>query len=97
MNGKRTLYEIYWEILTHCRNQKTITNIIQHCSLNSKIAQEHIEFLINKGYLRRFDENGQVYFQSTEESKAFLSFFRGMYVELFNKSPQFKLGRHRAI
>ena len=95
MNGKRTLYEIYWEILTHCRNPKTYTNIIQSCSLNSKIAQEHIEFLLNKGYLRRFEEDGQAYLQSTEEAKAFLSFFRGMYIELFNKSPQFKLGRRR--
>jgi predicted transcriptional regulator len=97
LKGKRTLYEIYWEILTHCRNPKTFTNIVQRCSLNSKIAQEHIDFLLNKGYLYRFEEEGQSYLKTTEEAKSFLSFFRGMYVELFNKSPQFKLGKRREI
>lgn len=97
MKGKRTLYEIYWEILIHCKNPKTFTNIIQSCSLNSKIAQEHIAFLLNKGYLYRFEEEGQSYLKTTEEAKSFLSFFRGMYVELFNKSPQFKLGNRRGF
>ena len=91
MNGKRTLYEIYWEILTYCRNPKTFTSIIHRCSLNSKIGQEHIGFLVEKGYLRRFEEDGQNLLKTTDEAKPFLNAFKEMYLELFSKSPDFKL------
>ena len=91
MRGKRTLYEIYWEVLTYCRNPKTFTNIIQRCSLNSKIGQEHIEFLLKKGYLIRFEEEGQKYLKTTKKAKRFLDDFKSMYFEFFNQSPQFKL------
>ena len=91
MKGKRTLYEIYWEILTFSRNQKTLTNIIQRCSLNSKIGQEHIGFLLEKGYLVRFEEEGQNYLKTTDAAKPFLDAFKGMYLELFNRGPEFKL------
>ncbi len=91
MRGKRTLYEIYWEVLTYCRNPKTFTNIIQRCSLNSKIGQAHIEFLLNKGYLHRFEKDGQNLLKTTEKAKPFLDVFKSMYIELFNQSPQFKL------
>jgi len=42
MKGRRTSYEIYWEILVFCRKPKTFTNIINRCDLNSKIGQQHI-------------------------------------------------------
>ena len=58
MKGKRTQYEILWEILTYCKNPRTFTSIIHRCNLNSKIGQEHISFLEDKGYLRRFEEEG---------------------------------------
>jgi predicted transcriptional regulator len=91
VKGKRTLYEIYWEILTFSRNPRTFTNIIQRCSLNSKIGQEHIGFLLDKGYLPRFEEEGQNYLRTTEKAKPFLEAFKEMYLELFNRGPQFKL------
>jgi len=91
MKGKRTLYEIYWEILTYCRNPKAFTSIIHRCSLNSKIGQEHIGFLEEKGYLRRFEEEGQNLLKTTEEAKPFLNAFKEMYLELFSRSPDFKL------
>ena len=91
MKGKRTLYEIFWEILTYCRNPRTFTSIIHRCSLNSKIGQEHIGFLENKGYLRRFEENGQNLLRTTETAKPFLDAFKEMYLELFNRGPDFKL------
>ena len=91
MKGKRTLYEIYWEILTFSKNQKTFTNIIQRCSLNSKIGQEHIGFLLEKGYLNRFEEEGQNYLKTTDKAMPFLEAFKDMYLELFNRGPQFKL------
>ena len=91
MKGKRTLYEIYWEVLTFARNPKTFTNIIHRCSLNSKIAQEHVGFLVEKGYLRRFEEEGKNYLRTTDEAKPFLDAFKDMYLELFNRGPEFKL------
>ena len=91
MKGKRTLYEIYWEILTYCRNPETFTSVIHRCSLNSKIGQEHIGFLEEKGYLRRFEEDGQNLLKTTEEAMPFLNAFKEMYLELFSKSPDFKL------
>jgi len=91
MKGKRTQYEIYWEILTYCRNPKTFTNIIHRCSLNSKIGQEHISFLEEKRYLKRIQEDEQNFLKTTEEAKAFLIAFKEMYLELFNRIPEFKL------
>jgi predicted transcriptional regulator len=91
MKGKRTQYEIYWEILTYCRNPRTFTSIIQRCSLNSKIGQEHLNFLGEKGYLRRFEEDGQNLLRTTEAAKPFLDAFKEMYLELFNRGPDFKL------
>ena len=91
MKGKRTQFEIYWEILTYCRNPRTFTSIIHRCSLNSKIGQEHLGFLEEKGYLRRLEENGQNLLGTTAEAKPFLDAFKEMYLELFNKGPDFKL------
>jgi predicted transcriptional regulator len=91
MKGKRTQYEIYWEILTYCRNPRTFTSIIHRCSLNSKIGQEHINYLEKKGYLRRFVENGQNLLKTTDAAKPFLDAFKEMYLELFNHGPDFKL------
>lgn len=91
MKGKRTLYEIYWEILTYCRNPRTFTGIIHRCSLNSKIGQEHIGFLEEKGYLRRIEEEGQNLLRTTDDAKPFLDAFKEMYLELFSKIPDFKL------
>ena len=91
MRGKRTQFEIYWEILTYCRNPRTFTSIIHRCSLNSKIGQEHINFLENKVYLRRFEEEGRNLLKTTDAAKPFLDAFKEMYLELFNRGPDFKL------
>jgi predicted transcriptional regulator len=91
MKGKRTLYEIYWEILTFCRTPRTFTSIIYRCSLNSKIGQEHISFLESKGYLKRVEEDRQSLLKTTEDSKQFLNAFKDMYLALFSKKPDFKL------
>ena len=91
MKGKRTLYEIYWEVLTYCRTPKTFTNIIQRCSLNSKIGREHIDFLLKKDYLEIFEEDNQRYLVTTKNADVFLASFKSMYLELFNQSPKFKL------
>ena len=91
MKGKRTLYEIYWEILTFCKNPRTFTSIIHRCSLNSKIGQEHIGFLLSKKYLRKFEDEGRSLHQTTDKASVFLHAFKEMYLELYNKGPEFKI------
>jgi len=91
MKGKRTLYEIYWEILTFCKNPRTFTSIIHRCSLNSKIGQEHIGFLLSKEYLRKVEDEGRSLHRTTEKASVFLDAFKEMYLELYKKSPEFKL------
>jgi predicted transcriptional regulator len=91
MKGKRTLYEIYWEILTFCRNPRTFTSIINRCSLNSKIGQEHMDFLLSKEFLMRFKDEANTLHVTTEKANVFLYSFKNMYLELFNKGPEFKL------
>lgn len=91
MNGKRTLYEIYWEILTYCRNPRTFTGVIHRCSLNSKIGQEHIGFLLSKGYLKNIEEEARSLYQTSERANAFLDAFKEMYLELYSRGPEFKL------
>ena len=91
MKGKRTLYEIYWEILTYCRSPRTFTSVIHRCNLNSKIGQEHMSFLLSKGYLRNLDEEERSLYRTTERAGAFLDAFKEMYLELYNRRPEFKL------
>jgi len=51
MSGRRTVYEIYWEILVYCKTPRSFTAIINRCDLNSKTGQEYTGFLAGKGYL----------------------------------------------
>src|SRR5665647_1956735 len=51
MTGRRSSYEIYWEILVYCKSPRSFTAIINRCDLNSKTGQEYLEFLSSKGYL----------------------------------------------
>lgn len=91
MGGRRTQYEIYWEILTYCRNPRSFTGIVHRCNLNSKIGQEHIMFLESKGFLMRLMEGGQNLLKTTEAAQDFLDAFKEMYLELYNRGPEFKL------
>jgi hypothetical protein len=49
MTGRRSTYEIYWEILVFCKTPKLFTDIINRCDLNSKTGQEYLGFLAGKG------------------------------------------------
>jgi len=91
MKGKRTLYEIYWEMLTFCRNPRTFTSIVHRCSLNSDIGQEHLDFLLSRGFMKRYKDDGSNLFRTTEDAMVFLDAFRAMYLELYNRGPEFKL------
>jgi len=88
---RRTQYEIYWEILTFCRSPKTFTNIINRCNLNSKIGQEYLQFLTEKGFLSTNVDEEKSVFVTTDRAKNYLTVFSTMYRELFEKSPEFEL------
>lgn len=91
MKVRRTQYEIYWEILTFCKHEKSFTSIVQRCNLNSKIAQEYIDFLLEKKYLSIVGEQERKLFITTEKAQEFLSLFSQLYIKLFDISPKRKL------
>jgi predicted transcriptional regulator len=91
VNNRRTPYEIYWEILTYCKQQRLITQIVQRCNLNSKIGQEYVDFLVEKGYLGKTTLDNKTLYLTTPAAKGYVGSFMKLYLELFNNSPEFKL------
>jgi predicted transcriptional regulator len=91
MRGRRTAYEIYWEILVYCKSPRTFTSIINRCDLNSKTGQEYLEFLATKGYISVTTEAGKTSYHATPESGEYLVLFSSLYQKLFDTSPGFRL------
>ena len=91
MKGRRSSYEIYWEILVYCREARSFTNIINRCDLNSKIGQQHLGFLVGKGYLNTEDLGDRTNYSTTAKAQEYITLFSKMYGELFDELPGFKL------
>ncbi len=91
MKGRRTNYEIYWEILVFCRKPKTFTSIINRCNLNSKIGQEHVHFLTEKNYLLLEIQDDKKTYITTEQAQEYITLFTQLYRKMFDNSPSFKL------
>lgn len=90
MKGRRTQYEIYWEILIFCKTQRSFTSIIQRCNLNSKIGQEYLDFLVQKKYLSVEKHEERSSFVTSETAQEFLTLFSQLYRKLFETSPGIK-------
>ena len=86
MKSRRTQYEIYWEILIYCKTPKTFTSIIHKCNLNSKIAQEHLDFLLGKKYLSINEENSRTLYETNEKAQEFITLFSQLYRKLFEEN-----------
>jgi predicted transcriptional regulator len=91
MNGRRSPYEIYWEILVYCKSPRTFTAIINRCDLNSKTGQEYIEFLRSKEYLSLIKDGERSTYLSSERAREYIVLFTEMYQKLFDTIPGFKL------
>ena len=91
MSGRRTVYEIYWEILVYCKTPRSFTAIISRCDLNSKTGQEYLDFLVSRRYLNPVEENGKVRYQSTPEAAEYIALFSSLYQKLFDAGPGFRL------
>jgi predicted transcriptional regulator len=91
MKGRRTSFEIYWEILVYCREPRPFTNIINRCDLNSKIGQQYLRFLVDRDYLRVRMENEKTTYSTTSKAQEYVSLFSKMYGTLFDDLPGFKL------
>ena len=91
MAERRTVYEIYWEILVFCRTPRPFTAIINRCDLNSKTGQEHIGFLESRGYLARRQEEGKAVYSATVQASEYIDVFSRLYRQLFDRTPGFKL------
>jgi len=91
MTGRRTVYEIYWEILVYCKTPRSFTSIINRCDLNSKTGQEYLDFLAGKGYLSAVPENGKTRYVSTPAAGEYIALFSSLYQKLFDAAPGFRL------
>jgi predicted transcriptional regulator len=91
MSGRRTVYEIYWEILVFCKTPRSFTGIIGRCDLNSKTGQEYLEFLESRGYLSRVQNDGKTLYASTGQAAEYITLFNRLYQQLFDTTPGFKL------
>jgi predicted transcriptional regulator len=91
MAGRRSPYEIYWEILVFCKIPRSFTSIINRCDLNSKIGQEYLEFLKGKGYLETISDGERISYRSTIKSAEYIALFTRLYQSLFDTIPGFKL------
>lgn len=91
MKGRRTSFEIYWEILVYCREPRTFTNIINRCDLNSKLGQEHLRFLHARDYLHIEKQDERTTYITTDKAQEYISLFSKMYGALFDDLPGFKL------
>ena len=91
MSGRRTVYEIYWEILVYCRTPRSFTAIINRCDLNSKTGQEYLGFLYEKGYLRQSSEGERTNYKSTPAAAEYIALFSSLYQKLFDRGPGFRL------
>ena len=88
---RRTVYEIYWEILVYCRKPRLFTQIVQRCDLNSKTCQGYLGFLLNKGYLKMSGESNLVAYETATKSKDYVGLFSSIYQELYGAPLQFRI------
>ena len=91
MSGRRTIFEIYWEILVYCKTPRSFTGIINRCDLNSKTGLEYIEFLTTKVYLLTTMEGEKTSYVSTPAAGEYIALFSSMYQNLFDGPPGFRL------
>jgi predicted transcriptional regulator len=91
MSGRRTVYEIYWEILVYCKSPRSFTAIINRCDLNSKTGQEYLEFLTTKGYITLTTDNGKTSYHATPAAGEYITLFSSLYQKLFDNQPEFRL------
>jgi predicted transcriptional regulator len=91
MNGRRSPYEIYWEILVYCKSPRSFTAVINRCDLNSKTGQEYLEFLHSKGYLSVMKDGEKSTYVATERAGDYIALFTEIYQKLFDTIPGFRL------
>jgi predicted transcriptional regulator len=91
MSGRRTVYEISWEILVYCKSPRSFTSIINRCDLNSKTGQEYLGFLVKKGYLSTVTEGERTQYVSNPASREYIALFSSLYQKLFDIQPGFRL------
>ncbi len=91
MSGRRTIYEIYWEILVYCKTPRAFTAVINRCDLNSKTGQEYLEFLTTKEYISELIEDDRIRYVSTPSAAEYIALFSSLYQKVFDSPPEFKL------
>jgi predicted transcriptional regulator len=91
MSGRRTVYEISWEILVYCRTPRSFTAIITRGDLNSKTGQEYLGVLAGKGFLTIIAEGEKTRYSATPAAGEYITLFSSLYQKLFDSQPGFRL------
>ncbi len=81
MKPRRSIYEVVWEILTYCREPRRLTHIMMACNLNTESAKRYLSLLVEKGLLKKQDDE----YVATEKGLRYVKLFRELYLELFSK------------
>lgn len=91
MTGRRTQYEICWEILMYCKTPRSFTAVISRCDLNSKTGQEYLAFLLKRGYLAVSRDGERQEYTATAKAQEYIALFSRLYQDLFGSDPGFRL------
>ena len=76
MRFKRSYYEIVYDILRYCMEPRRISNIAQHCNLNTMSAKRYLDELLQRGFVRKVAEGYVTSEKGLEYMKAFEEFYR---------------------
>jgi len=80
---KRNNFEIYADVLKVARSPQRKTHLVYKANLNFGIVNKYINYLVEKGWLRKDDK----FYSTTEEGEEFLDAFVKMHVLTVPTAP----------
>ncbi|MBO8179119.1 MAG: transcriptional regulator [Archaeoglobus sp.] len=72
MGEKRSRFEIFVAILKVTGSGANMTRIVYGANINFKMAQNYIEYLLDKDFLVLTSENGKKIYSTTEKGRDFV-------------------------
>ncbi len=72
MGDKRSRFEIFVAILKVTNTEANMTKIVYGANINFKMAQNYLEYLLDKGFLALTSENGKKTYSTTDKGRDFV-------------------------
>jgi len=86
--AKRGTIEIFYEILSACREPVNKTRIIYHCNLNFIMFQKYLEVLIASGLIDISNNKTKELYLMTEKGKNFIEYYRRLMGLIIDKQTK---------